>query len=192
MTDTGLLELYENRHESAIAETAKQYNSYCLSIAVNILQNREDAEEVVNDAFLNAWNAIPPERPRVFSAFLGRITRNLSLDRYKAQKAKKRGGRGGDGTTTLLLSELKECIPAAQNVEQIAEARDLTRIMEDYLATIREDDKIFFIRRYWHGDSTKEISSRFNASVSRINTSLHRTREKLKVYLGERGITYED
>jgi RNA polymerase sigma-70 factor (ECF subfamily) len=188
VTEVELLGLYESRDESAIGETERQYGSYCRSIAVNILQNREDAEEVVSDAFLAAWNAIPPQRPEVFSAFLGRIVRNLSLNRCKSSQTLKRGG----GESPLLLSELEGCIPAPQNVEQTAEARDLTRIIEDYLDTIAESDSTFFIRRYWHGDSVNQIAKRCGVGVSRINTSLHRTRKKLKAYLSERGVYHEN
>jgi len=112
MNDTEILDLYWARSESAISETAQQYGSYCASIAINILRNKEDAEECVNDAYLKAWNAIPPQRPTVLSSFLGRITRNLSFDKYKARKAQKRGG----DETALLLSELEDCIPAARTV----------------------------------------------------------------------------
>jgi RNA polymerase sigma-70 factor (ECF subfamily) len=186
--DTAILELYETRCESAISETQKQYGAYCMSIAMNILQNREDAEECVNDTFLKAWNAIPPERPNVFAAFIGRITRNLSLDRYKSNKTAKRGG----GETALLLSEMKTCIPDARNVEREVESKDLTRIIEDYLDTIREEDSAFFVRRYWHGEAVAQIAAKLGVSVSRINTSLHRTRKKLKTYLSERGVSYEN
>ena len=113
MTDTEILGLYMARSESAISETARQYGAYCTAIAMNILRNREDSEECVNDTYLNAWNAIPPQQPDVLSSFLGRITRNLSLDRYKSRKAAKRAG----DETALLLSELEDCIPSGSSVD---------------------------------------------------------------------------
>jgi RNA polymerase sigma-70 factor (ECF subfamily) len=183
-----LIELYERRSESAIGETARQYGTYCLSIAMNILRNREDAEECVQDAYLNAWNSIPPQRPEVFSAFIGRITRNLSLNKYKAFNAKKRGGN----EVALALSELESCIPTAQNVEVDVENSDLVQIVKDYLSTIRKEDKIFFILRYWYNDSVAEIAEQFNCGIGKINMSLHRTRKKLKTYLERRGITHEN
>jgi RNA polymerase sigma-70 factor (ECF subfamily) len=187
LSDSELLDLYEKRSESAIEETAKQYGAYCRAISMNILHNKEDAEECVNDAYLNAWNAIPPQRPVPFSTFLGRITRNLSLDRYRTQNAKKRGGE-----TALLLSEIEGCIPSAQNVQNEVESKDLAKIVKDCLYTLREEDKVFFIRRYYHFDSVKEIAERFSVGVSKVNTSLHRTRNKLKDYLQKRGITNEN
>ena len=188
LTDSELLDLYERRSESAISETARQYNAYCTAIAVNILHNKEDAEECVNDAYLKAWNAIPPQRPEPFSTFLGRITRNLSLSRYRSRNAQKRGG----DSTDLLLSELEGCIPTTQNVQIEVENKDLAQIVRDYLATLKEESRIFFIRRYYHFDSVNEIAQRFNVGVSKVNTSLHRTRSKLKDYLEKRGITHED
>jgi RNA polymerase sigma-70 factor (ECF subfamily) len=194
LTDTELLDLYERRSETAIEETAKQYKSYCTAIAMNILRNNQDAEEVVNEVYLQVWNSLASgasgslQRPEVFSSFLGRITRNLSINRYKAQNAQKRGGDGA----ALLLSELESCIPSAQNVEVEVESNDLTSIIKAYLDSIRPEDKAYFIFRYWHGNSVNEIAERFGVGVSKINTSLHRTRNKLKDYLEKRGISHEN
>jgi RNA polymerase sigma-70 factor (ECF subfamily) len=185
MTDTRLLGLYEQRHESAIAETAKQYGSYCTAISMNILGNREDAEEIVNDAYLAAWNAIPPSRPPVFSSFIGRIVRNLSLNRYKASRTQKRGGQ----EIALLFSELENCIPDVGNVESQVEVNDLMREIDEFLSTIREEDMIFFMRRYFYNDSVPQIVKQFNASEGKVTMSLHRTRKKLKSHLEKRGVS---
>ncbi|MCL1867083.1 MAG: sigma-70 family RNA polymerase sigma factor [Oscillospiraceae bacterium] len=188
LTDNQILDLYESRSESAISETAKRYGKYCVSIAANILRSREDADECVNDTYLHAWNAIPPNKPTVFSAFLGRITRNLALDRYKSNTAKKRGG----DETALLLGELDECIPAPQNVEKQVESADLTEIVKDCLAGLKKEERIFFTLRYWYGDSAADIAEMFGVSAGKVGMSLNRTRSKLRTYLEERGVYNEN
>ena len=184
MTDSEIIDLFWARSESAISETAVQYGSYCTAIAMNILWNREDAEECVNDTYHSAWNAIPPQRPKVFSSFLGRITRNLSLDRYKARHAKKRSG----DETELLLSELEECIPSGSSVDDEFEGKVLAEAIDSFLSAIKNDDRILFVRRYWYGDSISVIARRFSVSESRVKTSLFRTRAKLKTALERVGI----
>jgi len=184
MTDTGILELYESRSESAITETAKLYGAYCTSIAFNILRNKEDADECVNDTYLNAWNSIPPKRPAVLSSFVGRITRNLALNRYKLHRADKRGGN----ETTLLLSELEWCVKSADSVEDAVDVSFLGKAIDSFLSGIKKEDRIFFVRRYWYADSISEIAKRFSAGESRVKTNLHRTRNKLKLHLENEGI----
>ena len=185
MDDTAILDLYWERSESAISETAKHYGSFCSAIAMNILQNKEDAEECVNDTYLKAWNAIPPQRPSVFSSFLGRITRNLSLDRYKARKTQKRSG----DETALLLSELDECIRSGSNVEDEAESEAVAKMIDEFLSRIEKNDRLFFVRRYWYADSIAAIAARFAVGESKVKTSLFRTRNKLKNYLESEGVT---
>jgi len=184
MTDIEIIDLYWARSESAIYETAQQYNGFCTSISMNILNNRQDAEECVNDTFLRVWNAIPPQRPTVFSSFLGRITRNLSLDRYKARKAKKRSS----DETALLLSELEDCIPSNKNVEDEVETRILEEAIDRFLTAAGKNDRVFFVRRYWFADSITEIAQRFSVTESKVKTSLFRTRQKLRIYLEKEGI----
>ena len=108
MEDSAIIDLYWARQERALEETDRKYGSYCWTIAHNILKNRQDTEECVNDTWLKAWNAMPPHRPAILSSFLGTITRNLSLDRYQAGRTGKRGG----GRVTVALDELEDCIPA--------------------------------------------------------------------------------
>ena len=184
MTDTQILDLYMTRCESAIEETQKQYGGYCTTIAMNILHNREDAQECVNDAYLKAWNSIPPQTPTVFSTFLGRITRNLSINKYKSRNRSKRGG----GEVTLLLSELENCVPSGNNVETQVEARDLAKVIDLFLKSLRDDDNVIFVRRYWHTDSVNEIAEQFGISESKVKMSLHRTRKKLKKHLEGEGL----
>jgi len=183
LTDMGILDLYWSRSESAITETALKYGSYCSTIALNILRNNEDSEECVNDAYLNAWNAIPPQRPAVLSSFLGRIVRNLSLDKYKSRKAEKRSG----DETALLLSELQDCVPSIYSVVDEVEAKVLEKIIDSFLSQIEKPDRVFFMRRYWYADQISLISERFAISESRVKTSLYRTRKKLKITLEKEG-----
>jgi len=181
--DEKILELYNTRDESAISETAARYGAYCGSIAMNILHNREDADEVVNDVYLKTWNAIPPEQPRVFSTFIGRIARNLSLDFYEKRNAAKRGG----GNSAVLLGELESCIPSLETVEAQVDSRSLATTIDDFLATLGQESRLFFVRRYWHCDTVPKIAARFDVGESKVKVSLMRTREKLKSYLEKEG-----
>ena len=184
MEDEKILELYRKRAESAIEETALKYGGYCTKIAMNILNSREDCAECVNDTYLNAWNAIPPQRPAIFSAFLGRITRNLSLNKYKAQRTKKRGGN----ELPLLLDELEECISSPENVESEYEAGELAKTISIFLYSIDRESRIVFVRRYWYIDSISDIAERLQMSEPKVKSMLFRTRNKLKAYLEHEGV----
>jgi RNA polymerase sigma-70 factor (ECF subfamily) len=187
MIDSKILDLYETRCESAINETAKQYGSYCMAVAMRILHNNEDAEEIVNDTYLKAWNAIPPQRPPVFSSFLGRIAKNLALNKYRAGKTQKRSG----SEITLLLSELEDCVSAGFTLEREVDSRALRELIENFLLSTSKNDRMFFVRRYWHNDSIADISKHFSASESKVKSSLFRTRKKLKTHLEKEGVYYE-
>jgi RNA polymerase sigma-70 factor (ECF subfamily) len=152
---------------------------------MNILGNKEDAEECINDAYLAAWNAIPPGQPRRFKSYLGRIVRNLSLNRVEAQGAQKRGGH----EMTLLLSELEQCIPSARNVEDEVAGGDLAREIDVFLSALKKESRVYFLCRYWYGYSAGQIAEKLNVGVSKVKVSLHRTRKKLRNYLEERGIS---
>ena len=184
MDDIKIIDLYWERSESAIDETALKYGNYCTKIAMNILQNREDSEECVNDTYLKVWDAIPPQRPTKLSAFLGRITRNLSFNRYTARSTQKRGGTDIE----LLLSELEECIPSVSSVEADYEAGQTARIIDAFLASAKPGNRIIFVRRYWYADSITEIASHFDMSESKVKSILFRTRNKLKDYLEKEGV----
>jgi len=184
LTDGELIDLYFQRSQTAIEETERQYGTYCLAIAMNILRNKEDAAECVNDTYFNVWNAIPPARPEIFSSFIARITRNLALDKYKSRTTKKRGGN----STTLLLSELTDCIPSTANVEDEVEVNVLAQTIEEFLATVKKEDMAYFVCRYWYSYSVKEVAKKFNVSVGKVKMSLLRTRNKLKIYLEKEDI----
>jgi RNA polymerase sigma-70 factor (ECF subfamily) len=184
MEDEMILDLYWARSESAINETANKYGNYCHTVANNILQNNEDAEECVNDTFLKTWNAIPPQRPTIFRAFLGKITRNLSLDKYKKRKTKMRGG----DEVSLLFSELEDCIPSNNNIEKESEANFVIGVIDSFLESLDSENRIVFIRRYWYADSIKTIASRFDMSESKVMSMLFRTRKNLRANLENEGV----
>ena len=186
MEDREIVSLFENRDERAIQEAKKKYSRYVRSISLRILHSEEDAMECENDAYLGAWNSIPPNRPEDLRTYLGKIARRISIDRFRAETAEKRGGT----ETVLSLDELEECIPATSGnpVEEAAEAADLGRIIDAFLRTLPVNERRMFLRRYWYFDSVKEIAERFGSGESRVKTTLFRTREKLKAVLQQEGI----
>ncbi len=184
MDDTKIVDLYWTRSESAISETAKKYGSYCRSIAFHILHNDQDSEECVNDTWLGAWNAMPPKRPAVLSTFLGRITRNLSLDRWKRCNAEKRGG----GEMAMALEELRECVPAPNGVEAALDDMALTEHIDRFLGTLPAEQRKIFVQRYWYLCSIREIANNCGVSESKVKVTLFRTRQALRESLLKEGI----
>lgn len=183
MDDERIVQLYWERNESAIAESARKYGAYCTSIARNILLNPADAEECVNDTWLHAWNAMPPHRPSLLSAFLGKITRNLSFDLYKRLHREKRGGYGIDA----VLDELAECVSGTDEPEKRREEQELKEEINRFLLALPEEKRCMFILRYWYADGVSEIASRMKTSENRVSVSLSRIRSRLKAHLIERG-----
>lgn len=181
--DARIIQLFWERQESAIEQTRNKYGAYCRSIALRILNNNPDAEECVNDTYLAAWNAMPPQRPNVLSAFLGKITRNLSLKRYRASVAQKRGG----GQVALSLDELEECVVGASGADDRLQAEELARLLNRFLACLPAEQRRIFMCRYWHFDSVAEIAARFGCSESKVKMTLKRTRQKLADHLGKEG-----
>lgn len=184
MEDSQIVDLYWAREERAIGETERKYGSYCRSIARSILKNPEDEEECISDTWLRAWNAMPDARPSILSSFLGRITRNLSFDRYKAAHTDKRGG----GNLPAALDELAECVAAPGGVELELEGRELSRAIDAFLRTLPERECSIFLRRYWFVDGVQEIALRFGMKENSVKSILFRTREKLRKYLEKEGI----
>ena len=184
MRDTEILDLYWAREERAIAETQDAYGKYCYSIAWNILYSKEDSDECVNDTWLRAWNAIPPKRPNRLALFLGTITRNLSLDRWKEKHAMKRG----NGEMMLALDELAECVPDMHSAEDVVEAAELERLINDFLHTLPERECSVFLRRYWYVEEYSDIARRYDMKLNTVKTSLFRTRAKLRDYLEREGV----
>lgn len=184
MEDRAIIDLYWARQERAIWETERKYGIYCRTIAENITKNRQDAEECVNDTWLRAWNVMPPQRPGILPAFLGRITRNLALDRYKAFHTEKRGG----GQLPLVLEELSECLTGGVSPEQLLEEAELSRILDRFLRSLPEKEGCVFLRRYWYADTTLEIARRYRMSEGTVKSMLHRTRKRLRSYLEQEGV----
>lgn len=182
MEDQGILELFFARSEQAIAETDRKYGGYCYSIAYNILSSKEDSEESVSDTYLAAWNLIPPRKPNFLNAFLGKITRHISIDRWRKLNAKKRGGK----ETVLALEELGECTASSDMEAEIAQ-RELARILNDFLETLPETERHVFLCRYWYLDSIEAIVHATGFTQSKVASMLHRTRGKLRKRLIEEG-----
>ena len=184
MEDSQIVALYWARDEAALAESAAKYGAYCRSIARNILHSDEDAEEAVNDTWFGAWHAMPPHRPSVLSAFLGKITRRVSLKRWRSRDAQKRGG----GETALALDELMDCIPDRRSIDERLEAEDLSRIIDSFLSSLPAAERQVFVQRYWYMAPVREISRRFGFSRSKTESMLYRSRKKLLVKLNAEGV----
>ena len=184
MEDSDIIELYWQRDQSAIAETSEKYGKFLWNIAWNVLRSHGDAEECVNDTYLRTWNAIPPARPSAFRAWLGRITRNLSLDRWKQSRAEKRGGDGME----VLLGELDQCVPASHGVEQALEDQEIARLISAFLRTLSQEPRIMFLRRYWYGEDLADIARKLGCGQGKVKSSLFRTRKALRAYLEKEGV----
>jgi RNA polymerase sigma factor (sigma-70 family) len=183
MDDTRIVQLYWDRDEQAVPATADKYGAYCTSIAKNILGNHEDAEECVNDTYLNAWDSMPPHRPSILSTFLGKIVRNLSFNRYKHNTADKRGG----GEVPVVLDELSDMVSGKDDVEQEIDHKELITTIDTFLGTLPAEKRAVFVRRYWYFDSISAIASRFGITENHVSVTLNRIRSKLHKYLLERG-----
>ncbi len=179
MDDRYIVELYFQREERALVLTAEKYGSYCYSISNNILGCREDAEECVNDTYLAAWNSIPPQRPSRLSVYLGKLTRRISVDRLRKSTAQKRGGCEID----LVFDELSECIADDKTPEKELADAELARIINTFLASLRETERRIFLLRYFYAEPIADICRALGFSESRVKSMLYRTREKLKKHL---------
>ena len=184
MKDNEIIDLYWKRDEAAIIATADTYGKYCYCIAYNILNNNEDSEECVNDTWLNAWKSIPPHRPNRLSTYLGKITRNLSLNRYKLLTAQKRGR----GQVELVLYELENCIPAQTDIEQITDEMVLVSAIETFLHEQPRMERNIFVGRYWYLYPVRVLAGSYRMSESKVASLLYRMRNKLKLHLEKEGI----
>lgn len=184
MEDKRIIEMYWQRDEQALTLTRRKYGAYCHAIALQILHNREDAAECENDTYLRAWNAMPPDRPHGLRAYLGAITRRLSLDRWRERKSAKRGG----GEVALSLEELGECVSHPDTVPAAVEAGEVSAILSDFLRSLPSAECDLFLRRYWYFDSVAQIARRYGYSESKVKMTLSRTRDKLRAHLEKEGI----
>lgn len=179
MNDAKIIRLYWERNESAITETKNKYGSYCFSIAYNILSNREDSEECLNDTWLKTWNTIPPQRPGRLRLFLARITRNTAFDKFRSNTALKRK----NSEVSVILEELNDCIPAGNTIDDYITAKDLQDTINRFLRSLPRRDCNIFLLRYFYGDSVKQIAQEYNMTASNVSTLLFRIRKKLKDHL---------
>lgn len=179
MDDQKIIDLYWSRSESAISESNRKYGKYCYSIAYNILTNNEDAEECVSDTYMAAWKAMPPQRPSILATFLGKITRHLSIDRWRSRSRYKRGG----GEIILALEELEECVSDSQTVEKAYEQKLIALVFNRFLESLQETERQIFLCRYWYLDSIADIANYYGFSNSKVTSMLYRTRKKLRAVL---------
>ena len=184
MEDRKIVDLYWQRDENAIPETAAKFGGYCRTIAYNILSDAEDAEEGLNDTWLRAWNTMPTNRPSRLAPYLGKLSRWISLTRLREKTSLKRGG----GETELVLDELTEAVDSGADVEKAVELKELNAALRRFLKNLGETERQVFLARYWFIASIAEIAEKFGFSESKVTSMLHRTRKKLLAYLKEEGL----
>jgi RNA polymerase sigma-70 factor (ECF subfamily) len=182
MDDVEIIALFEQRKEEAVAAAARKYGGYCQTIARNLL-SFEDAEECVSDAWLAAWNRIPPAKPESLRAFLGKITRTLAISRWRGLHAQKRGGG-----LTLLLSELEDCLPDPVGVEEAVETRELARLLSDWLRALPQEDRVWFLRRYWYGAAVRQLAAETGCTENQMAQRMRKLRQALRAKLEQEGI----
>jgi RNA polymerase sigma-70 factor (ECF subfamily) len=183
MEDQEIIELFLARSERAITGLQGKYENQLMQIAWNILNDRFDAEECVNDAYLAVWNTIPPQKPDPLLTYVCHIVRNLSLKRYHANHAQKRNSQ-----YDVALDELDECVRSKSTVESEYAVKELAGEINRFLSTLSRENRIIFVRRYWFSDSIADIAKMFNTSSKNISLRLLRVRQGLKKYLEKEGI----
>lgn len=183
MDDKQLIELFFARSEQAIQALDEKYGKLCQHLSYNILGNRQDAEECVNDAYLGVWNAIPPARPNPLTAFVAKIVRNISLNAYWKKEAAKR-----KSSCTVALEEIESCLASPATPEAELDAKELARYLEGFLDTLTQENRVIFLRRYWFCDTYQEIGKRVGLPEKTVSVRLTRTRTKLRTYLAEREV----
>ncbi len=183
MQDSEIVNLYWERDEAAIEETEKQYGKYLLKIASNILYDTEDAKESVNDTYLAAWKSIPPHKPEVLSTYLGKITRQLSIDIYRKKSSKKRR----NSEYAISLTELNDCLCGGDSTIERAELKELAEVISAWLLTLSPEMRNVFVGRYYFADSIREVADYYKISQSKVKSILYRARIALKEYLEQEG-----
>ena len=182
MDDTEIIELFFERSDRAVSELSAKYGKTVLKIAKNTLHNHEDAEECVNDTFLGVWNAIPPQRPNSLPAFVCRIARNISINRYKRDPTRKHGAYD------VCFDELQECISSNETAESRYAAAELSRLIDGFLDTLDKKNRMIFVRRYFYMDPFSDIAAAAGMGQGAVRTRLSRMRGKLKDFLESRGV----
>ena len=181
--DDKIIELFFERSEQAIRELDKKYGRACFKLSYNIVNNRQDAEECVNDSYLGVWNAIPPARPNPLLSFVLKIVRNLSVNTYWKNEAEKR-----NSDYTVAMQEVELFLTAPNSTEDNVEAKELARMIEDFLDTQTAEDRVIFMRRYWFSDSHRDIAKTVGLSENNVSVRLTRIRKKLRDYLIQREV----
>lgn len=184
LEDSQIIELFFQRSERAIDAAEEKYGALCRSVAWNLLGNEEDVQECVNDTWHSLWRVIPPQKPEKLASFIAKIVRNLAMKRLTYRNAEKRA------VMTVSFEELSQCIPSANTVEDLLEARELVGLLDRFLNTLDADSRDMFLRRYWFFDSVREIARGFGISETKVTTKLYRIRNRLKAYLAEEGNIY--
>lgn len=184
MEDAQIINLYWKRDEHAIRETDRKYGGYCHSIAMNILSDKEDAEECVNDTYHQTWNSIPPNRPKSLKAWLGKICRNHAINVWDKNHAQKRY----DGME-LLLSELEDCIPSSNSIEDYLELSEIRDCISTWLRSLSAEDRTLFVRRYWNGEAISTLAKERGIPTEKLTQKMYRLRKRLRKTLEEEGIT---
>ena len=183
MEDEAIVSLYWQRNESAIRETERKYDRYLTKIAMNILADREDSRESVNDTYLAAWNSMPPHRPGVLSTYLGKITRRISIDRFRYRNREKRR----QSEYEISLSELGDCVSGGNTTEEAVNGKLLADAIGIWLRLLPEENRNLFLCRYYFLDSLQEVAKHCGITESKCKTVLHRMRKSLKEYLEKEG-----
>ena len=183
MDDSKIIELFYERSEQAIIELSHKYGTVCTKVANNILNDVRDTEECVNDAYLGAWNTIPPHNPNPLLSYVCRIVRNLAIKRYHSNTAKKR-----NSIYDVALDELENCFPASNTVENEFYAEETARIIDCFLDGLDKESRVMFVRRYWYADSISDLAQLFHTSNHNVSVRLSRIRNKLKKYLIQEGV----
>ena len=183
LDDREIIALFYERSEQAIVELSKKYGAVCTKVANHILNNRQDAEECVNDAYLGAWNTIPPQNPNPLLSYICRIVRNLAIKKYHANSALKRNSH-----YDIALDELEECIQTNETVENELAVKELAEAINQFLSTLSKENRMMFVRRYWFSDSVADIAEMFEISSRNVSLRLLRVRKGLKKYLEKEGI----
>ena len=183
LDDGSIIRLFFERSEKALVELDAKYGTLCHKLSHNILNSRQDAEECVNDAYLGVWNAIPPAKPDPLRAYVCKIVRNISLKLYYRRKAEKR-----NSAYDVAMEELEDCLPASGSVEEEVEAKELARVIEQFLDTLSDENSVIFLRRYWFSDPYAEIAERTGISEKSVSMRLVRIRKQMRQYLMEREV----
>ena len=181
MEDTAIIELYWARNEDALTQSDRKYGPMCRSLAYNILTDRQDSEECVNDTWHRAWNTMPPQWPDSLRAYLGRIVRNLSISRLRQRTAQKRGG------SNTLFSELEDCLPSSIRVDQELDVKELSAAISRWLRTLDADDRVLFVRRYWYGEPLHVLASQWSLDPNRLAKRMLKLRRSLRQSLDQEG-----